>query len=683
MKRIIIPSVITILFFFLYSCIEFRIVNQPTISAPNEIITVEITAYSERGGYVPYFGVCIPIGWTIPGDSLRCYGAYDMVIYYDSLVSLEQDSVSPAPMGYYWWAGKGEEGGGEGISYANLKIQTDSQVGVFSIDYMLGSNTNGVNYTRSDGHLIEITSDPILISVDPETGYQNITMDIDILGLNTHFNGGSGTQNVWLSQKNDQVYANSIVVNNNTSLVVNFSIPGTAPLGRWDVNVETDIDGIITKTDGFEIFPPVPAISVTPDSIYIEVLPGSIRTKTITISNNGWNDLIFNILPSSGFALQFDGVDDEVVIGFDSTLDITSDITICAWYKTTSPHWGALISNYDQDSPDNGYELCSSSMYNDGGFIYYECAYDNLRDGFSTDSSFNDSDWHFVSAIYSPNGYCRGKVFVDGIEQTGTFLPGSVQLPAIGTTPDYPFKIGAAYNEAFFEGFIDEVSIWNAALTQEDILYLKNGILLGTEFCLAGYWQFNEGSGNTTSDKAIYDNDGTLLNGVQWIISEAPISQNWLSFSPDSGFCYPDSSIEITLTFNASELCLGHHYGLLVITSNDPLNSNLIIPIDILVSLTPGIENESSKPSVFCLFQNYPNPLNPSTTIQYSIKERTPVELVLYDILGRVVEVLVNEEQDAGYYKVNFNAKNLASGIYFYRLKAGDFVETKKMLLIK
>ena len=53
------------------------------------------------------------------------------------------------------------------------------------------------------------------------------------------------------------------------------------------------------------------------------------------------------------------------------------------------------------------------------------------------------------------------------------------------------------------------------------------------------------------------------------------------------------------------------------------------------------------------------------------------------DILGRVVEVLVNKEQEAGYYKINFNAGKLASGIYFYRLKAGDFVETKKMLFIK
>jgi hypothetical protein len=81
--------------------------------------------------------------------------------------------------------------------------------------------------------------------------------------------------------------------------------------------------------------------------------------------------------------------------------------------------------------------------------------------------------------------------------------------------------------------------------------------------------------------------------------------------------------------------------------------------------------------------QNYPNPFNPSTSIQYSIKERSSVELVMYDVLGREVEVLVKEQQDAGYYKVHFNAGSLSSEVYFYRLKAGNFVETKKMLLLK
>jgi predicted outer membrane repeat protein len=77
------------------------------------------------------------------------------------------------------------------------------------------------------------------------------------------------------------------------------------------------------------------------------------------------------------------------------------------------------------------------------------------------------------------------------------------------------------------------------------------------------------------------------------------------------------------------------------------------------------------------------DPFNPTTTIQYAIKERSSVELILYDILGRQVKILLNEEQDAGYYKINFNAGRLASGIYFYRLQAGNYVDIKKMVLLK
>jgi len=97
-----------------------------------------------------------------------------------------------------------------------------------------------------------------------------------------------------------------------------------------------------------------------------------------------------------------------------------------------------------------------------------------------------------------------------------------------------------------------------------------------------------------------------------------------------------------------------------------------------------GIEDQQSEiVTEYRLEQCYPNPFNPSTTIQYSIKERSSVELILYDILGRQVEILVKEEQDAGYYKLNFNAGRLASGVYLYRIQAGDFIQTKKMVLMK
>jgi len=94
-------------------------------------------------------------------------------------------------------------------------------------------------------------------------------------------------------------------------------------------------------------------------------------------------------------------------------------------------------------------------------------------------------------------------------------------------------------------------------------------------------------------------------------------------------------------------------------------------------------ENELQVPVTFNLFQNYPNPFNPSTTIRFSIPQQGNVTLKVYDVLGNEVATLINEEISVESYEVNFNASEFSSGVYFYKLQAGSFVEIKKMTLIK
>ena len=88
-------------------------------------------------------------------------------------------------------------------------------------------------------------------------------------------------------------------------------------------------------------------------------------------------------------------------------------------------------------------------------------------------------------------------------------------------------------------------------------------------------------------------------------------------------------------------------------------------------------------PDEFILSQNYPNPFNPTTNIQYSIANRQFVTLKIFNILGQQIETLVNAEKPPGNYQVEFNAADLPSGVYFYRIQAGSFNQVKKMLLIK
>ncbi|HEY6436973.1 MAG TPA: T9SS type A sorting domain-containing protein, partial [Ignavibacteriaceae bacterium] len=103
--------------------------------------------------------------------------------------------------------------------------------------------------------------------------------------------------------------------------------------------------------------------------------------------------------------------------------------------------------------------------------------------------------------------------------------------------------------------------------------------------------------------------------------------------------------------------------------------------------LTQGIvlDNpvEGSIPSEYTLQQNYPNPFNPATTISYSIPAESQVSLVIYDIMGRQVSVLVNGKQSAGSYNIQFDASSIASGTYFYKLTADEFISVKKMVFLK
>ena len=111
--------------------------------------------------------------------------------------------------------------------------------------------------------------------------------------------------------------------------------------------------------------------------------------------------------------------------------------------------------------------------------------------------------------------------------------------------------------------------------------------------------------------------------------------------------------------------------------------------IDFMISSNEGIMMlksfifNYSAPKEFKLEQNYPNPFNPTTTILYQLPADAKVTLKIYDILGSEVATLVNEDQEAGYKEVKFNALNIASGMYIYRLTANKYVCTKKMMVLK
>jgi hypothetical protein len=99
-----------------------------------------------------------------------------------------------------------------------------------------------------------------------------------------------------------------------------------------------------------------------------------------------------------------------------------------------------------------------------------------------------------------------------------------------------------------------------------------------------------------------------------------------------------------------------------------------------------GINSEDKEqiiPKEYSLYQNYPNPFNPTTTIKFDLPNDGLVQLEIFDILGRRITTLINEQRTAGIYQQTFDASSLASGVYVYKLQAGDFICSKKMILLK
>jgi hypothetical protein len=101
------------------------------------------------------------------------------------------------------------------------------------------------------------------------------------------------------------------------------------------------------------------------------------------------------------------------------------------------------------------------------------------------------------------------------------------------------------------------------------------------------------------------------------------------------------------------------------------------------ISSITSIEDENTTPVGYCLNQNYPNPFNPITTIGFDLTKTSNVTLKIFNIIGEEVAILVSDKLTAGSYNYDWNAGNLASGVYLYRLQAGDYVETRKMILMR
>jgi len=176
----------------------------------------------------------------------------------------------------------------------------------------------------------------------------------------------------------------------------------------------------------------------------------------------------------------------------------------------------------------------------------------------------------------------------------------------------------------------------------------------------------------TTNHGEIFVTDGSGDTRVELQDGNHPYENLW-----DAALANDTSNIFVGLGAKFSEirgiLYYSYSYYKLVPRKAD----------DFVGFVTDVKENKNITPKSFKLSQNYPNPFNPSTVITYSIPNESSVSLKIYNMIGQEVKTLVEENKAPGTYNVNFNASNLSSGVYFYSLRAGNYYQVKKMMLIK
>lgn len=468
----------------------------------------------------------------------------------------------------------------------------------------------------------------------------------------------------------------------------------------------------------------LPEIDVSATSINETIQIGETSTQYLTISNNGDCDLTVNIAVFNDITLietnelenryQFTESD----IGkFIDEIEITSDnLNVMNTKKTITPRsMGDVIHQIFIP-----YQISTSAgLTFDGAYLWL------VEEPEGMAYQLNPTDGTIVSSIQLPSyGIPCSDAY--GIAWDGTFLWHS----------DYGeeiiYKLDPLYGsilESFSFGRITGLTwdgnyLWGSSATIQMIYQIDVstglevnsflspsihgvGLAYAGEFLWASDYYSSIIYKLNPVDGTVIDSfygpeaghkgiafDGQYLwaggesnNYIYQIDIEQEGSFDWLSVFPDASNIPPNSTVDVELTFDATDLESGIYEVNLLIYSNDPNQPLIIVP----VSLTVTEDNYSYENEVISIkhqLSNYPNPFNPTTTISFSTPEESNVELTIFDIKGQKIKTLVNSNLDDGNHTVIWigdddNGKPVSTGVYFYRLKSGKFEQTKKMLLIK
>jgi hypothetical protein len=435
-----------------------------------------------------------------------------------------------------------------------------------------------------------------------------------------------------------------------------FQAQSTQPVG-WTTKKYTGKVNVFYSINNGKVWNPLATNQASSDTIdwTIPNTPADSCLVKVAGAGDGLpmdkSDLVFKIVPkpvepppvTKDYALYFDGSNDYVEIPSAPSLNVSEKFTIEFWLKTSTPaqKWTRIMEKGSWDEYYLGFYGNAGKMSGALRTAIPGGSAMTTPMGPSTTVLGKDK-WYHVAATFDGT---TAKLYINGNEETSksaTALPRSlVNALILGAKKS---TMGTEYH---YQGYLDEVRIWNVVRSKVDITANMYNLLAGSEAGLMAYYPFNEGSGQVAGDKTANANGGRLgsTTGVDtadpaWVESNKPTS----------------AAAEVTQLAKA------------------------------------GAEVTAALPTVYNLEQNYPNPFNAGTTIYFEIPDQkgqaVEAAVEIYDVSGRLINSLWHGTAQAGRHQVYWNGadnegQTVSSGMYFYRLRAGEFAATKRMIMIK
>ena len=457
---------------------------------------------------------------------------------------------------------------------------------------------------------------------------------------------------------------------------------------------------------------------------------------------------IYPVEAQNSYSLNFDGEADYVEVPYGSAMIANAgQITLSGWVypRNTNSGWPDFDAFFGfRNESDADFYLLQLDNYKVEGRLRVpgNVAYTVV----TAAESISPDTWYHLTLTYDGANLF---VYINGIEAGSTEASGQIINENVSLTIG---RLVFQTTNFDLDGQADEVSLWNIALTEQQIQDYMYADLTG-EAGLVGYWNFNEGAGDIANDAGGNDNDG-LINGAAWstdipftgggqcdssevelwnqcysientteldlsnrgLTGEIPpaignltnltyLDLQWNdltgSIPPEIGNLTNLTSLQLnsnSLTGAIPESICGLDLNWSSSSDFNISNNQLCPPYPSCVENYAGEQDtnnctqaaiaDATFPITYSIYNAYPNPFNPFTTLRYDLPEDAMVNITIYDMMGRNVKTMVNSQQNAGFKSIQWDATNdagapVSAGLYLYTIESKQFRQTKKMVLLK